>query len=135
MRTYQELSRFATIQERYEYLRLDADVGCVTFGSARFKNQWFYRSREWRDVRNAIIYRDGGCDLGVAGFDIQSRGTVHHINPITEMDLEDRSPKLLDPNNLILCTHQTHNAIHYGDARMLPQEHVERFEGDTVPWR
>lgn len=135
MLTYLELSDLRTLEERFKYLRLDAAVACATFGSSRWMNQSFYRSREWKQARSGVIYRDQGCDLGVEGFEIHVRPTVHHLNPITEEDIENGSYKLIDPNNLITTTQLTHNAIHYGDARLLPQPEVERFEGDTVPWR
>lgn len=134
IRTYTELNRLRTLEERFEYLRLDGDVACPTFGSARWMNQGFYRSKEWRQVRQAIIYRDNGCDLGIDDFEIHSRATIHHLNPITEDHIINRSPLLLDPENLITTTHNTHNAIHYGDRRLLPQPLVERYEGDTKDW-
>lgn len=134
MRTYTGLIEFSTLRDRFEYLRLDGEVASVTFGSSRWLNQGLYTSREWRDVRHEVIYRDGGCDLGIDGFHIRSRATIHHINPVTEQQIIERDPMLLALDNLITTTHQTHNAIHFGDARQLPQEHVERFEGDTKEW-
>jgi hypothetical protein len=133
-RTYSEVVKLGTLRERFDYLALNGEVGCATFGSARWKNQSFYRSTEWRRLRHQIIYRDGGCDLGVPGFDIHHRPVVHHINPITEDDVINRRYCLVDPENLILTTHDTHNAIHYGDARLLPQPPVERRPGDTKEW-
>jgi hypothetical protein len=97
-------------------------------------NQAFYRSPLWRNARDFIIMRDGGCDLGVPGYDIPERGVIHHINPLTVQQIMDNSPALVDPENLILCTHDTHNAIHYGDESLLPREFVPRYEGDTKDW-
>lgn len=134
VRSYTDLLRFSTLRGRYDYLKLDGEVGCPTFGSARWMNQAFYRSREWKDLRQYIIFRDGGCDLGVEGHDIHSRALVHHLNPITQEDVEQRRPCLFDPNNLITTTHDTHNAIHYGDERLLPQDLIVRREGDTREW-
>jgi hypothetical protein len=99
-------------------------------------NQGFYRSPEWRQIRHQIIVRDRGCDLAVSDFPIPNRGrpTIHHLNPITEEDLYDRSPSLLDPENLVLVSHDTHMAIHYGDEKLLPRLWVERSPGDTKDW-
>ena len=133
-RTYSELITFPTLFDRFNYLSLSGEVACATFGSARFLNQAFYRSREWRDIRSYIQVRDLGCDLGVPGFEIHDRPTVHHLEPITEADVRERRPCLLDPENLILTTHDTHNAIHYGDETLLPKVWVERTPGDTKEW-
>ena len=133
-RSYAELSSLGGLRERFDYLSLQGDVGCPTFGASRYLNQGFYTSREWRDLRQYIIFRDGGCDLAVPDYVIYRRPLIHHINPITEQHILERHPCLLDPENLITTTHDTHNAIHYGDARLLPQEHVERYLGDTKEW-
>lgn len=135
-KSYRELSRLDTFEERFEYLKLTGQVGEATFGWDRWVNQNFYhRSPEWRSVRNKIIIRDNGCDLGVEGYEIVGRILIHHINPITMSDIETMSLMLLDPDNLICVTHDTHNAIHYGDASLLKQPPVERMHNDTCPWR
>lgn len=128
MRTYD------TFEERFEYLRLAGEVGAETFGFDRWINQYFYRSREWRQVRREIIVRDNGCDLGVPGHEIRAQQLVHHLNPMTPEDLERGESWVLDPEYLVLTTKRTHNAIHYGDASLLPQPMVERRPGDTTPW-
>lgn len=133
-RSYGEMSRFVTFEERFNYLALNGVVGGTTFGFERWMNQEFYRSREWKHIRNDVIARDEGRDLGVDGYDIHSRIIIHHIIPITPQDLENGNPLVLDLNNLITTTHDTHNAIHYGDATLLPQPLVERRPGDTLPW-
>lgn len=133
-RSYTELLKFSTLEERFDYLRLGGEVGGTTFGSSRWVNQSFYSSREWRDVRRNIVIRDNGCDLGVSGYDIYDRPVVHHLNPITERDIEQRSYALFDPENLITVSHDTHNAIHYGDEKQLPRPFVERRPGDTKEW-
>lgn len=97
-------------------------------------NQGFYTSREWRNARDGIIIRDNGCDLGIEGYEIHRGLFIHHLNPITPAQIEAGDPALLDPNNLITVTHNTHNAIHYGDERMLPKPPVERRAGDTKLW-
>lgn len=133
-RTYSELSRIESFEERYRYLALRGRVGESTFGFDRWVNQSFYRSREWRQVRDQIIVRDNGCDLGVEGYEIHHGLYIHHLNPITLRQIEEGDPCILDPENLITVTHNTHNAIHYGDERMLPRPLVERRPGDTKLW-
>lgn len=136
VRTYSKLITLPTFEERFEYLKLNGVVADETFGSNRWINQAFYRSREWRDFRDRIIIRDNGCDLGVAGYEIHGPILIHHINPITYDDLINRSQCLLDPENVI-CTNMytTHNAIHYGDASILITGPIERRPNDTIPWR
>lgn len=134
-RYYSELKRLQTFQERYEYLKLVGEVGNPTFGYNRYFNQKFYHSSEWRNVRNEVILRDNGCDLGVPDYEIHGRIYIHHINPITLQDVETLSDNLLNPDNLICVTFDTHNAIHYGDERTLPKVPLERTPGDTCPWR
>jgi hypothetical protein len=134
IRSYTELSFFVTFEERYEYLAIRSRVGAATFGGERFLNQGFYTSREWKRVRNLVIDRDNGCDLGVPGEVIHERPIVHHMNPITIQDIDDANPDILDPDFLILTTHRTHNAIHYGDASLLRQPMIERYPGDTQEW-
>lgn len=133
-RCYTELKRLKTIQERFEYLKLDGLVGVATFGFDRYLNQVFYKSGEWKEVRNYVIRRDAGCDLGVPGYEINSGLVVHHMNPITERDILERKDWILDPEFLICTSGLTHKAIHYGDASLLPQDPIVRMAGDTCPW-
>lgn len=133
-KSYSELRRIPAFNDRYEYLRLDGVVGDTTFGFDRWVNQLFYKSFEWRAVREQVILRDQGCDLGVLGYEISSDLLIHHINPISSRDIKERRQLILDPNNLITTTLGTHNAIHYGDASLLPQPMVERTRGDTRLW-
>ena len=135
IRTFTELSKLKTFKERYEYLRLDGKVGVDTFGFERYLNQRFYHSDEWRRVRDAVILRDNGRDLGAEGYDIFGRVIIHHMNPILSRDITDCSDILLNPEYLITTTHDTHNAIHYGDESLLLTEPVERRQGDTCLWR
>ena len=135
MRSYTELSKYSSFLDRFEYLRLDGTVGSETFGSNRFMNQAFYTSPEWRRARREVIIRDDGCDLGVEGYDIFSKILIHHMNPIREEDLLNRNPDILNPEFLICVSHNTHNAIHYGDKNLLPAPLVERKPGDTCPWK
>lgn len=133
-RSYSELRKLETFEERFRYLALKGNVGQSTFGFDRWVNQGFYTSREWRQARDGIIVRDNGCDLGLAGFEIHRGLYIHHLNPITLEQLEEGDDCLLDPNNLITVTHRTHNAIHYGDERQLPLRPVDRRPGDTKLW-
>ena len=146
LRTYTELSRLRTFEERYEYLRLGGAVGAETFGFDRYINQKFYKSKEWESIRDYVIVRDNGCDLGVEGFEINGyydengryhkpRIYIHHINPLLAKDIVDKSDILLDPEYLITTTHSTHNAIHYGDESLLVTAPVERRPNDTCPWK
>ena len=133
-RNYREARSLSTFLERFRYLALRGTVGQPTFGFDRWVNQGFYTSREWRQARDWIISRDEGCDLGVEGHEIHDKIYIHHINPITLAQLESGDPCLLDPDNLISVTHRTHNAIHYGDERLLPRPLVDRRPGDTKLW-
>lgn len=133
-RTYSELRRLETFDERFDYLSLKGHVGEATFGFDRWINQRFYRSREWQQVRDLVIVRDNGCDLGVPGYEIRARLMIHHMNPITTEDLENGDDWILDPQYLITTTHRTHNAIHYGDDSLLARPPVERRAGDTKLW-
>ena len=136
IRTYSELSQLASFRERFEYLRLDGAVGSETFGFDRYINQQFYRSDEWKRIRNQIIVRDNGCDLGIDGFEIHGRIYIHHMNPIQVRDIVDQTEFLLNPDFLICTTHQTHNALHYGDESLLATlEPVVRTKNDTCPWK
>ena len=136
IRSYRELKNLKTYQERYEYLRLKGSVGKETFGFDRIFNQQFYRSPEWLHIRDEVIIRDNGCDLGVPGYEIYGqRILIHHMNPITPEDIETGSELLLNPDYLITTVHSTHNAIHYGDANLLIKDPIERKRNDTCPWR
>lgn len=135
IKTYSELITLDTFEERFRYLRLDGTVGVDTFGFDRIFNQRFYTSTEWRRVRDEVIFRDNGCDLGVRGYEIGGKIIIHHINPIGLDDLDRHSDLLLNPEYLITTTHATHNAIHYGDERLLITAPVERSRNDTCPWK
>lgn len=135
IKCYSELMLLPTFQARYKYLRLNGEVGKETFGFDRYMNQFFYRSPEWRRVRDFVITRDEGCDLGIPGREIFGRIVIHHMNPIRPEDIRNRSDLLLDPEYLITTIHDTHLAIHYGDEHLLLQEPVERRPNDTCPWK
>ena len=135
IKTYSELITKPTFEERYQYLRLSGVVGRDTFGFDRYLNQIFYRSKRWREVRDYVIIRDNGCDLGIEGREIRGKVIVHHMNPLTLDDIEKESAFLMDPEYLIATTHDTHNAIHYGDENLLVKAPVERTKNDTCPWR
>lgn len=134
-RTYSELSKLTTFKERFEYLKLDGSVGKETFGFDRYLNQMFYRTPEWKSVRDYVIVRDNGCDLGLEGYDIHGKILIHHMNPITIDDIKNRSDLLMNPEYLISTTLTTHNAIHYGSEELLVQEPIVRTKNDTCPWR
>jgi hypothetical protein len=133
-RCYSELIRISSFEGRYEYLALRGQVGDPTFGFDRYINQLFYRSRQWRNARDDVISRDRGCDLGVVGFEIYDRIIIHHMNPMTIHDIVDGDDSVLDPEFLICVSHQTHNAIHYGDKKQIRKKFVERRPGDTRLW-
>lgn len=135
IRTYSELSKLNTFEERYRYLKLNGAVGEETFGFDRYLNQILYQSDEWKRCRRDIIIRDNGCDLGCEGFEVHGRILIHHINPITVDNIVNRNPKVFDPENLILTSHNTHQAIHYGNEDLLIRAPVERSKNDTCPWR
>lgn len=135
IKTYSELITFPTFEERFRYLRLDGVVGEDTFGFDRYLNQIFYRSQRWKKIRNQVIIRDNGCDLGVEGYEIHGRILIHHMNPISIADIENESALLVDPEYLISTVHNTHNAIHYGDENLLMTAPIERSKFDTCPWR
>lgn len=135
IRTYSELITIPTFKERFEYLRLDGTVGKETFGFDRYLNQVFYRSPEWKSIRDQIIVRDNGCDLGIEGHEIYGRIIIHHMNPLTMEDVLDRNPIIFNPEFLITTTHNTHNAIHYGDENLLITAPIERSKNDTCPWK
>lgn len=133
-RTYSELRRLQTFEERFAYLSLRGEVGRATFGFDRWINQRFYRSREWQQVRDHVIVRDEACDLGVPGYDIHARLMIHHMNPVQPEDLIRGEEWVLDPEYLITTTHRTHNAIHYGDESLIRRAPIERRPGDTRLW-
>ena len=136
IKTYSELIKLPTFEERFEYLKLNGVVRELTFGSERYLNQMFYTSDEWRKLRNKIILRDNGCDLGIEGFDIHSKILIHHMNPISVDDILQHSNYLINPEYLICTKLSTHNAIHYGDESILKTlQVIERRPNDTCPWR
>ena len=135
IRTYAELSEIESFEDRYRYLKLDGLVGKDTFGFDRYINQKFYRSKEWKDIRDHVIVRDNGCDLGIEGYEIYGRIYIHHMNPIMLQDIKYVTDYLLNPEYLITTTHRTHNAIHYGDEDLLFLSPIERSKNDTCPWK
>lgn len=136
IRRYSELIKIPSFIERYRYLKLSGSVGAGTFGFDRWLNQKFYKSPEYRKVRLEVILRDNGCDLGIDEFEIAGKVIIHHMNPIKQTDILKRSDFALDPEYMICVSHGTHNAIHYGDERLLPVSNiVERKPNDTIPWK
>lgn len=135
IRTYSELIKLKTLEERFDYLQLGGAVGAATFGFDRIFNQQFYTSDEWKQIRHDIIVRDNGCDLGVDGYEIFGSIYIHHMNPIELDDIKYKTDILLDPEFLICTAFRTHNGIHYGNKHSLPQPMVERRPYDTCPWR
>lgn len=133
-KTYSELIQFSTFEERFEYLRLSGGIGRSTFGFDRHLNQQFYTSREWEDVRQHVIVRDQGCDLGIPGYEIHVNLLIHHMNPMTPTDIIHRESWILDPEFLILTTNYTHNDIHFGKKNTLPKVVTERKPRDTKLW-
>lgn len=134
-KSYSELIQFDTFEERFRYLKLDGIVGETTFGFDRYLNQVFYNSPEWKRLRNQIIVRDNGCDLGVDGYLVRGKILIHHINPITIDDIKNKSTRLFDLDNLISTCQNTHNAIHYGDESLIFTMPIERTPNDTCPWK
>ena len=135
MRTYEELMTLKTFEERLKYLRIQGEIGIETFGCDRFLNQAFYNSSEWRRIRTQVIVRDNGWDMGLEGYNIPGHVYIHHMNPLTIMDIKNTSDLMFDPNYLISVSLQTHNAIHYGREIEEPLGFVERTPNDTIPWR
>lgn len=135
IKNYTELIKLKNFIDRFEYLKLDGTVGQDTFGFERYLNQGFYHSAEWRAIRDQVIARDLGCDLGIDGYEIHGRIYIHHMNPITVDDIRKITEYLLDPEYLICTTHETHNALHFGDASLLVTEPVVRTPFDTCPWK
>lgn len=135
IKTYSELCKRETFKERFRYLALKGSVAEETFGFDRYLNQKFYRSSEWKRIREKIIVRDYGCDLGLYGYDIIDKIIVHHMNPIVPRDIYNLKEYIFDPEYLICVSHNTHNAIHYGDEDLLYEDPIERKPNDTCPWR
>ena len=135
MRSYSELMQIDNFLDRFRYLKLGGKVGQETFGAERYMNQIFYTSPEWKKIRNEVIIRDLGCDLGIEDREIGKRVYIHHMNPITMQDIRLRSDTIMDPEYLICCSFNTHNAIHYGSEDLLVLDPIERKPFDTCPWR
>lgn len=135
IKTYSELISLPTFEERYAYLRLSGIVGEDTFGFDRYLNQKFYRSAEWKRIRDYVIVRDNGCDLGIEDRMIHGKILIHHMNPITQRDIQCMTDTLLNPEFLICVSHTTHNAIHYGDEDLLIKDPIVRTRNDTCPWK
>ena len=133
-KTYSELKTLDTFEDRFNYLKLNGSVGKETFGFDRYINQEFYQSSEWKSLRNEVISRDNGCDLGVYGYEIYNNLLIHHINPMSSDDIAHGELWILDPEYLITTTHNTHNAIHYGNNKLLTPKVTERKPGDTKLW-
>ena len=134
-RSYSELVKLPRFIDRYRYLKLNGTIGDKTFGYDRYLNQILYQSSEWRRFRRNIVIRHNGCDLATPGHEVQGKILIHHINPITLRDIEQRDTKVFDPENVISTSLLTHNAIHYGDERILITEPIERRPNDTCPWK
>lgn len=134
-RSYRELIRLPTMEERFHYLQIAQQVGVETFGFDRYLNQRLYHSLEWKSIRHQIVIRDNGCDLAMDGYPVGDRGIIHHINPITLDQLTHGDDSIFDPDNLILCSWNTHQAIHYGTIEQIITKPIERRPGDTCPWR
>lgn len=135
-RSYKQLRQYKTFEERYDYLRIGGIVGETTFGFDRYLNQALYKSKEWRQFRNDVIIRDNGCDLGIEGRDILGdRIIIHHLNPLTVKDVQERSNALFDMDNVICVSFNTHQAIHFGDESLLPKDPLIRKPNDTCPWK
>lgn len=135
IKRYSELILLPTFEERYKYLQLNGIIGDETFGFDRYINQMFYRSQEWKQVRDYVIVRDNGCDLGIEGHEIRGKILIHHMNPIGIKDIQQVNKFLLDPEYLITTMLSTHNAIHYGDEGLLVTDPIERSKNDTCPWK
>lgn len=136
MKTYTELSALKTFEERFNYLKTKSSIGVETFGGDRYLNQVLYKSKEWRELRNRVILRDNGCDLGVSGHELASgQITVHHMNPITIEDVLNRNPDIFNPEYLISVSHSTHKFLHYGDLESVQKGPAIREPNDTCPWK
>lgn len=133
-RTYTEMMTFKTFLQRFNYLRLTGTVGEATFGFDRHLNQMLYRSAKWRNLRDEIIIRDDGCDLGIPGYEIFDKVIIHHMNPLSIEDARNRSERIFNPEELVCVSHNTHLALHYGNDSLLPKPFVPRQPGDTTLW-
>lgn len=133
-RSYEALIKIPTFEERFEYLKLSSKIGEATFGYERYLNQAFYGSPEWKAFRRQVIIRDNGCDLACEDHDIVGKVIIHHINPITPEEIESASPLLMDFDNVVCVSYNTHQAIHYGDASLLPKDYIPRTPNDMCPW-
>lgn len=134
IKSYSELCQLSSFDERFNYLKLRGTIGRETFGFERYLNQTLYRSNEWRRIRNEVLIRDDGCDLGISGLEIFYHPIIHHINPITIEDIEEGRFCVFNLNNLITTSQDTHNAIHYGNDSLRPRLPKERTKGDMAPW-
>lgn len=137
IKTYSELMLYSSFEDRFNYLKLDGQIGAATFGFDRYLNQAFYKSKEWKSVRNIVLLRDNACDLGIDGYDIWNRNNImiHHMNPISVEQIKNRDPSIFNPEFLITTTLRTHNAIHYGDETQIAKGPVVRTANDTCPWK
>lgn len=135
IRSYTKLVALPTFKERFDYLLVSSSIGDVTFGGRRALNQQFYRSAEWKRIRDMVIVRDGGCDLAMEDRPIYGRVLIHHINPVTIADFEERSRLLFDPEFMVCVSFETHNALHYGSDATLLKDYAPRFQNDTCPWK
>lgn len=135
IRTYSELLKFDTYEDRYKYLRVNSKPGDLTFGNDRYLSQRFYKSYEWRRIRNSVIVRDLGCDMGLDGYEIQGPIYIHHMNPMLVKDLKAFNPDVINPEYLISVSLDTHNAIHYGDVYSSGSFMANRTANDTCPWK
>ena len=133
-KSYTELSKLKTFEERFNYLKLNSKIGSTTFGYDRYLNQVFYKSQKWRQVRDEVIIRDNGCDLGIDGYQINDKIIIHHMNPISLEELESGSNDIYNPEYLICVSDTTHNAIHFGNDNILEKTIIERKPGDTKLW-
>lgn len=134
-KTYTDLIKLSTFADRFHYLSIGGEVGRETFGFERYLNQRFYHSREWKLIRDHVIARDYGCDMALPNHEISGRIIIHHMNPILSTDIIHGTEFLMDPEFLVCVSHNTHNAIHYGDESLLTLEFTERQVNDTCPWR
>lgn len=134
-KTYTELSKLRTFEDRFNYLAEKGVIGDQTFAGNRFLNQEFYHSKEWKKIRDLVIIRDRGMDLGVSGHPINGRVIIHHMIPIRKEDIMFRTPFLIDPEYMISVSYKTHNAIHYGSFESIPKDYIPRTPNDTCPWR
>jgi hypothetical protein len=135
IKTYTELKQINNFEDRYDYLKLNSIVGESTFGYDRYLNQMLYRSKRWLQIRDSVIIRDNGCDLGIEGYEIFGKVIIHHMNPITIKDIETESDNIFNPEFLISVSMKTHNAIHFGDDKLLSKKIIERTRNDTCLWR